>query len=103
MFGYLLADVEKKRKRVRLLHLVAGQHYALSQYQLAVFYEQGLEDVIIKDDYEAVSWYLAEADQRYSKAVTKLGKCYINGIGGLPKNNELGRALLMTTAAKRIV
>lgn len=71
------------------LRLAAAQNYAFDKYQLGVLYEEGLEGVVVKSSCAAVKWYKTAADQRYPKAMIKLGKCYIDN---LKKNYALGRA-----------
>ena len=69
-----------KEKGVELIRRSAELGYFLGQFQMAAFYEGGLEN--LSQDYTQVAyWSRKAAEQGDSWGQCKLGLCYANGQG----------------------
>ena len=76
-----------ERETARHLKLAADQGDAEAQFNLGVFYEQGLGG-LPQDDGEAARYYRLAADRGFAPAKSPLAGFYAGGRGGLPQNDR---------------
>ena len=81
----------------RLYKLAADQGHAGAQYNLGVFYDQGLGG-LAKDEREAARLYKLAADQGLAAAQFNFGLLYEAGRGGLAKDDKEAARLFKLAA-----
>lgn len=75
----------KKFKNVKqgleLIKNIADQGYADAEYQIGMYYMNGISEGYMRDINEALKYFQRAANQQHSCAQYELGKCYMDGIG----------------------